>query len=242
MSNAATEAAAGLVEDLVGAEAATEAPQQAEQQEAVEQAEETVDTVELDLSPELPDDLAQEIAMPDFEDDTPEPTFTAEEPYDDSEDEYEDPAVTAERNKRKALEKKVAWMEQQQLIQARARWVEKDAQYFPLVNAEEIAAKSSSRREFARLAKAENDRLKPLVEKFVEAERAKVAQTGQQQQAELAEAWGKPTAGPGYVPAEAIETMEQIQKIRKAGSFLDATRARLGLGRQNPSDPNGVNL
>lgn len=235
--SAATEAAAGLVDDLVGAEQAAEVPQEAAQ--AAEQTKETVDTVEFDLAPELPDDLQMEMAGPDPEAYEVEPVY-----QDDTEDddEYEDPAVTAERNKRKALEKKVAWMEEQQLLQARARWVEKDAQYFPLVNAEEIAAKASSRREFARLAKAENDRLKPLVEKFVAAEREKVAQTGQAQQAELAEAWGKPTAGPGYVPAEALETAAQIEKIRKAGSFLDATRARLGLGRSNPNDPHGVKI
>jgi hypothetical protein len=233
----AREAAAGLVDDMAGL-AEADVPQ------VVEQAAEQEEVIELDLTPDLPEDLQAEINLPDFEEEaapayTPEPEYEAEE--------YEDEAVTAERNKRIAAEKKLAWIEAEKLKADRLRWVEKDLPHFPALAsfpkiAKELADSSTSRRDFGRKAQEQNQLLAEGMKGYVEKVAGNMSKQAEKQQEELAEAWGRPTAGPGYVPAEALETAVQIQKVRKAGSLLDATRARLGLGRSNPNDPHGIQI
>ncbi len=242
MSNAAQEAAAGLVEDMAGAPEAPQDPETVAVQEEVEA------PIDFDLTASLPPDLEEELAEPDFSyDDEPEPSFAQASEAEAEEDEYEDEAVTAEKMKRRALEKKIAWMEGEQLKQNRTRWIEKDLPHFPALAsfpniAKDIANTSTSRRDFGRKALEQNKILAEGMKGYVEKVVGNVDKQKAQQQAELAEAWGSPTTGPGWVPSEAAQHAESVQKIRKAGSLLDATRARLGMGRTNPDDPSGVRI
>ena len=133
------------------------------------------------------------------------------------------------------LEKKLAWMEQEQLKSNRSRWIEKDLPHYPALAsfpemAQELAQSSTSRRDFAKKALERNQVLAAGMKGYVEKVVGNVDQAKAKQQAKLAEAWGSPTTGPGWVPSEAAEHAESVQAVRKAGSLLEATRARLRLG------------
>ena len=211
MSEAAAAAAADVVGDMLATDA-QEAPEEAEGQET---------EAEFNLEPEIPDELASLMDEPDIED---EPTY--QEPQDDYQveaEEYEDPAVTAERNKRIALEKKLKWLEEQKLSSDRKRWVEKDGPFFPYADAEGIAARCSSRKEFAREAKRENERIKKLpgVKKMMEQMRAQ----------QITDEWGSPTAGPGPVPASAIESKEKLEAARRTGNLKNVVGALFETGK-----------
>jgi hypothetical protein len=219
-SEAALVAAADLVEEARGeAEAvATDAP--AEPEEGQEQ----VADEELGFDLELPAEIQANLEGP--EDDyvpvaEEEPTFEL-----DEEDEYADPAVLEERNKRIALEKKLKWLEEKQLVQSRKQWLEKDGKYFPFANLDEIAAKATSRKEFDRLAKAENDRIKSLpgIQRLLE---AKPEAPGPS----VADQWGQPAAGPGLVPSDADAIQQNLEKARKTGNVQGAVRALLDSGK-----------
>lgn len=213
MSEAAAEAAAGVLSD-VGL-APTDAPAEPEV-EAVEQEPEA----EFDPSPELPDDLVAELDEPDFEE--PEASFEPEEKYEAEEDEYEDPALSAERNKRVALEKKLKWLEEQKLKSDRKRWVEKDAKYFPLADVQSIAQRAKSRGEFARLAKAENERIKkiPGIAKMI----------SEKSKQEIVDQWGEPSGGPGMVPSDATDAAEKHAKVRREGNLKETIKSMFETG------------
>lgn len=219
MADAATEAAQSL---LAEAEDATDAPQVSEEGE--EQTPEVVD--EFDM--ELPADLAAEIeATPDFESE-PEPEASFEE--EEEPDEYEDPAVAEVKSQLRKTQKQLAWEKEQRLKQSRKQWVDKDGKYFPLADVKGIADKAQSRREFARLAKEENDRIKALpgVKKLLA---AKAGASGAAEQAEQAEAWGTPATGSGLVPSEAAEAQAQIDKARATKGFRGAVTEMLKTGK-----------
>ena len=212
-----SEAAAAAAADMLAEAGATDA--QEEPEGAVGQETEAEDMDELD--PEIPDELAALV-----EDDEPDFTEAEEEEPDyqpEDDEEYDDPAVKAERNKRIALEKKVRWLEEQKLKNDRKRWVEKDARFFPWANAEDIASRASSRKQFAQMMKAENERIKklPAVQKIL-AERGKT---------EIKEQWGTPSAGPGLVPTQASDAKTQMERARATGSLKEQIKGLFDSGK-----------
>lgn len=171
-----------------------DAPQEAE--EAVEQEPEA----EFDLNAELPEDLEDE----DFSvEDT-----TYDEPDEEDED-YLDPAVTEERNRRIAAEKKLQYMEKQRMDEARKNWVLKDGKRYLLADIKTIAKTATSRREFNKQALAEHNRIKELpgVQKLMRG--------GPKTDEQMRDAWGSPTSGAGLVPAEAEEAQLRVDKAFK---------------------------
>ena len=203
--------------NTLGNPAYTEAPQITEQ--VVEQ--EPAPEPEFSIDRELPEDIQLDL---DTEDELDLPELEAEEePEQYEDDEYADEAVLAERKKRVALEKKLAYVQNQKLKADRKTWVERDAEYFPLADAKGIAERASSRREFRRLAKAEHERLKPFFLAQVKAREDALREAHQQKQAQ---AWGKPMTGPS-VPTEATEYVENIEKARRTGSLRETIKARM---------------
>jgi len=236
MSSAAAEAGRAMVEDAVDEDKALSLAKQylaqqrdeastAAPQEAAEAAEQEPEAEEFDYEAELPPEIQQNLEGPE---DEPELELEAEEPNweTDEDEEYVDDDVQKERNKRVALEKKVAWLEGNALTRNRKTWVEKDGKYFPFANVEEIATKASSRKEFDRMAKSENDRIKalPAVQRIL------AQKTGESKQP-TADEWGAPSSGPGLVPSNADEAQIKLEAARKTGSLPKVIKAMFDTGK-----------
>lgn len=206
----------------------TEAPQDTPATQEGEAEQVTVpEEPEFEIDPQLPDDILADI---DVEEEPPveeeEEDFPGEAGEYDEDEEYADERLLAERKKRVAAEKKAAWLETQKLKADRKRWIEKEADYFPLADVESIAGRSSSRREFRRLAAAEQKRMVPRFKRALKAAQAEAKAEVEQRREEVAQAWGKPVSGPP-MPAQAAHQMSRIDQARQTGSLIETIKARM---------------
>lgn len=137
-----------------------------------------------------------------------------------------DRALLEERRKRIKAERQLHWLQDQALETRRSNWCERDSKFFPYLSKEavrEIANQATSRRQFAKLARAQNEQVKkvaaPIIERELEKQRVdrKVA---------LKAAWGSPVAGSG-VPAGAARVESAVRKALDDRDLVAAARIRL---------------
>lgn len=195
----------GETEDAAAAVAAPEAEVATEQ--TVEPAENAWDfeAAGRDLFAETDDDT------PDFAAEA-ETDFRADEDREDAlaPSEYDDEATAELKKQLRAKTKEAEYHQRRHLETARKTWVadvkgQPWAEFLP--NADELAAKATSRREFQRVAKAAAKAnytvLKPHYERIAQERTRLLEQTRAEARAEATAAWGKPTVGGAQVPAAA---------------------------------------
>lgn len=221
MSDVAS-AVAGTVADLFGGTPAAaepvEAPNSPDAAAPVE-AHDAAPAIDLpDLDSSLPDDLAEFLDEPEFDD---EPTAQLEE------DEFVDPEELARQNAK--LRKKLEWTEAQKAKVEMAKWRQEAEKFFPYAHLDSIAA--TSRRGFLREARAQHEANKSLIAPHVEALKAKEAalraEIEQKVKAELAEAWGKPNlgGGPSGAPVEAAAASDELDRARNSRNLAAVAKA-----------------
>jgi hypothetical protein len=244
MAEAAHEAAAGLVpelaqelvekipvagDDQLAADLAAtqawpdEAPETASSKEAAvaqpdgeqEAAVETVETPTFET--EIPEDVLAFLDEPDFDAEAEAELATT---TDDEQPTYEyDVNDTDDRKARIAAEKKSAWLEQRLADQNRGKWEAEAKKYFPLAETSLGSIKADSRRAFLRQARAEHEKvlpiIKPLIDQLnaasVEAKAAAVAEGREEAKSN----WGTPTTGPGVVPVRSSAATTELDEARK---------------------------
>lgn len=206
----------GQVIDGLVAEQAAEA--------AVEQAEVPV----IDFDPELPESI-QELLADDPDDDEDDDTSryaapASESPYElgDEPVGYEDEVAKLRRELAKA-QKKAEWADEQARKAKRDKWEAEARKFFPLSSPESIQA--DSRRSFIKAAEAQHNAVKnnPVImqyrEQAIAAANAEAAKIKEQARLEAQQAWGKPVAGPGLVPAQQGSYEDEIAKARRKGDL-----------------------
>lgn len=232
---AMNDAAAALAESFMGGAATAVAPEvpepvEAEAPEAPEQpaAEEAAPAAPFDLNPELPDDIAAEIAEAEIDDEVEEEVAS----YQPEKDEWgNDVEVDSDQIRELVkLRKQNEWL-QKQVVQTKAgQWKAEAEKFFPLaVHAlDDIGAKATSRRKFLALAKAEHERILPHIQGYlakakveVDAERDDVKDATR---AEVQDAWGKPIKGPDSGATDTAAYEERIKKARGTGRLADVFR------------------
>lgn len=151
-------------------------------------------------------------------DDTPDFAAEAETDFRTDEDredvlapsEFDDEATAELKKQLRAKTKEAEYHQRRHLETARKAWVadvkgQPWAEFLP--NADELAAKATSRREFQRVAKqaakANYTVLKPHYERIAQERARLLEQTKAEARAEAVAAWGKPTVGGAQVPAAA---------------------------------------
>jgi hypothetical protein len=230
VSNAASEAAAGLAPELAAELLGKLAPSELAAastlvQEVTDAAGATPSGQEAVSAPEAQE--TEEFRIPEFqlvelEDDEDEDLLTpaAEEEDDESlVDEYEDENILRARLAK--LEKQNQYLAQQAAGAKRDQWKAKYKEMYPLANVDEIEA--TSRRAFEKAAvKSHNANfrlLEPIIKQFNDARETLVGAATAEGRAAAAAAFGKPTAGPGIVPLEASAQTEELVAARKTGDL-----------------------
>lgn len=185
-----------------------------------------------ELNPARPEGLDDFLDEPDFaaEVEAELAAQTGEEEY-----EYEDDErVVAERRKRIAAEKRAQHFEQLRARDQKTQWVAEAEQYFPLSRHAIPNITATSRKAFLREARDAHEAVRPYVEeyltraqKMVQGERAVATE---QARAEVQQAWGKPTTGPGVAPVEQAERAAVLDRARKTGSLEQQMKALLQTG------------
>ncbi len=203
---AAADAARELLAESSDIEA-EETPSGPESPVAQEDEQETEETVEV-FDVEAPEDLLQELDMPEFEEEPEEVEDEAEYLYDDPD---------ALKRKLDAEKKKTAYLEGLRAQDNKRAWKAEALKFFPLAEYALDDIEAKSRRAYLREARKAHDAIKPTVSKVVEnakkmVEKAKAdALTEAREQA--AAAWGVPTTGPGVVPGDATQQVEKEKAI-----------------------------
>jgi hypothetical protein len=183
---------------------------------------EVVEEFDLDLDPQIPDDLQQLLDEPDFDE---EATLEVQGEIDDGEIDYTtDPEVA---HRLKTLEKRNAWLEEQRVRSEKKKWVAENLKAYPLLAryaADEVAAiDATSRRGFARQAASLNGRLakmvQPALQEIVEARKQLRGEVVQEVRAEYKDGWGDITTGPGVVPVEASAQEAEYLAAMKTGNL-----------------------
>lgn len=224
--DAAAQAAADVVNDLVGDTA--EAPFEEGEQPAV--AEQTVeveipsweaDTSGLDFLDELEERLDEEPEPPSFTVDEEEPDWN------------EDEQTTKLKREHAKLQKQLAWEREQRLKVSSKGWKEEAARRFPLADVDEIQA--DSRRAFLRKAHEQHARyerkLKPFTDTLEALKQQAVAEVKQEARAQAEAAWGKPTAAPQVHQVEQADEAAKLDR-RQYKSPYEMALARLKGGLQ----------
>lgn len=211
------QAVAGTVADLFGGPAEAE-PQGPNSPAAAPEAQDAAPEVDLpELTSSLPDDLAEFLDEPDFDD---EPAVSL------SEDEFVDPEELARENAK--LRKRLEWTEAQKAKVEMTKWREEAEKFFPYAHLDSINA--TSRRGFLREARAQHEANKSLIAPHVEALKAKEdalrAEIEQKVKAELAEAWGKPNlgGGPSGAPIEAAAASDDLERARNSRNLASIAK------------------
>jgi len=243
VSNAASEAAAGLAPELAAELLGKLAPSELAAastlvQEVADAAGATPsgqEAVSVDEPQETEEFRLPEFQLVELEDDEDEdllaPAAEVEEDDEVLVDEYEDESVL--RAKLAKLEKQNQYLAQQAAGAKRDQWKAKYKAMYPLANVDEIDA--TSRRAFEKAAvKSHNANfrlLEPIIKQFNDARETLVGAATAEGRAKAAAAFGKPTAGPGIVPLEASAQTEDLVAARKTG---DLRKVLSVLMRQNP--------
>jgi hypothetical protein len=221
LSNTAVEAAAGILSDIDAAEVEVDISPSSNTEAVAETPQETApEAPTINLDPPLPPDILMDVDADDEPEEEPpawDDDHGARLAQVDSEDldEYVDPQVAHLRAELKRAQKQAEYEKGLRLKSDRKKWEKEAAQFFPLADPSTI--KAESRRAFRREAHAQHERMKnnPQFKAFLESERQRVRQEAEQ-------AWGKPTAGPGAPPSEALLAENAIDEARKTGR-LDKT-------------------
>lgn len=224
------DAVAGTVADLFGTpdEAPAEPVNSTGDAAAPQDAHEAALAVEplATLGDPLPDDVAELLDAPDFDDIDTTPNLE----YDPASGEYVDPDELA---RQLAITKKQLQWEQEQRLKASARsWSQEAKKYFPYSRPESI--KASSRRAFLRAAKDQHDtvavHVAPLVAKLEE-ERTKVREEVRvEAQAEAREAWGQPLTGAAPAPSAAAQKADDLNRMRARRDLKGVARLMMENG------------
>lgn len=180
------------------------------------------DTLDLNITPVVPDDLQALLDEPDFEE---EASLAVEAERENWDEDATDPEVA---KRLKALESRNAWLEEQRVNTERKRWVAENLKAYPLLQryaADEVAAiTATSRRAFARQAATLNTRLatmlKPALEDIAEKQKLIRGEVTQEVRGEYRDnGWGTITTGPSTVPAEASAQQAELSAARKTGQL-----------------------
>jgi len=241
MSNAASEAAAGLAPELAAeligklapselAAASTLVQEVADAAGATPSGQEAVSADEPQETEEFRIPEFQLVELEDDEDEDLLPVAEVEEDDESLVDEYEDESVL--RSRLAKLEKQNQYLAEQAAGAKRQSWKAKYKEMYPLANVDEIDA--TSRRAFEKAAvKSHNANfrlLEPIIKQFNDAREQLVGAATAEGRAAAAAAFGKPTAGPGIVPLEASAQTEDLVAARKTG---DLRKVLSVLMRQN---------
>lgn len=179
------------------------------------------------LDPTLPEDLAEELEMPDW--DEVEDEVEQDEVEDDDDEYADDPHYQKLQARLRAAEKKAEWAEQQRAKANRSKWEAEARKYFPLSEHTLKDIQSTSRRGFLREAKRQHEIVKPHVMAFMQElstkQSAAVEAAKAEALAEAKRAWGKPTVGPGG--REPTTESERAEKINNAKSLEERLKARI---------------
>jgi len=226
------EAVAGTVGDLFGG-TTEDAP-------AAEAVEAAVPETEVEASV-LPDweAASRDLFQDDDEDETPDFSALADEELSSSEaedlapSEYDDETTAKLKREALAAKKQAEHFQRLHLKTARKQWeAEVKAQPWGEFVGDIGQISASSHREFLRAAKATAKAnytvLKPHYEKLA-AEREKLSALARQEaQAEVQQAWGRPTVGGAQVPASAEQKQgDALQEARRSRSMFKATKAMI---------------
>lgn len=179
------------------------------------------------LDPKLPADLAEELEMPDWDD---EPAETEGEDPEEDDDEYEDSdRVRALRAELLKERKRREWAEQKRTEAKREKWVEEATKYFPLSEYALSNIKATSRRGFLRDAKKAHDAVKPvamrIAKQYADAHEAAKKAAIEEGREHATQAWGKPTVAPGG--RQATTEQERSERVQKAKSLEERIKARI---------------
>jgi hypothetical protein len=172
----------------------------------------------LNLNPELPEEIAAEIAAAEIDEEV-EAEVAA---YQPETDEWGNPVEVDEDAVREAvkLRKRNEWLEQQLVKTKRGQWEAEAERYFPLAKHALADIKATSRRGFLAAAKAEHNRILPHVQTYlasakevVDAERSTATEQAREQ---VQEAWGQPLTGPdSALSVPAVEKTERLTRTRE---------------------------
>ncbi len=219
MSDVAT-AVAGTITDLFGA-APDEAPATPVNSPTDAAADEPQDAaLELPSVPDLPEDLAEFLDEPDFDEE-----ITSTSPVD--EDEFVDPDELARRLA--IAEKRLAFAEQKRAEAERNKWVTEAQKFFPFADASKITA--TSRRAFLRQARDAHQsvasHVTPLLADIEAAKEAARKQAYEEAKVEAASAWGKPNlgGGPSGAPVEAADAADRLDAARNSRNMTKVVKA-----------------
>lgn len=218
MSDDVASAVAGTISDLFGGpDVAEEAPSSPDDSAAPE-----AQVAELpDLNPSLPDDLAEFLEEPDFDDDE-EPAVAFADP---EEDEYVDAEQLARENAK--LKKRLEWTETQKARANAKAWAAEAKKIAPLSRPGTINAQS--RRAFLREARKQHEEnfslLAPHIDAYKTAKDQLREQIAAELRAELEEAWGRPTQNSAGVPSAASQKADDLQKARNSRNLAAVAKA-----------------
>lgn len=182
-----------------------------------------------DLDPKLPEDLAEELEMPDWD----EAVEDAEEDDDEDDDEWDgeetDPRVQSLKAQLRKAEKRIAWEQEKRAEVRREKWESEARKYFPLSDYALSDIRATSRRGFLREAKKAHEAIKPvamqIAKQYADAHAAAKEKAIAEGKQAAAEAWGKPTVSPGG--REATTASEREKKIQEAKSLEERVKARI---------------
>jgi hypothetical protein len=219
-----------LAADLREISGSVEAPVASSEEAAVaqEDEQETVEPNVPNYTPEIPEDLLEDLEEPDFEAEAATELAADDEYVYDEQD-------SEERRLRIAAEKKLAWIEGRLQDQNKSKWRAEATKYFPLSEHSLDSIQADSRRSFLRQAKAEHEKVLPYVKPLIErlgatAEEVK-AQAKQEGRAEARAAWGQPTTGPGTVPTRGSADEQELEDARKTGNLAKIIGVMMKQGR-----------
>lgn len=182
-----------------------------------------------DLDPKLPEDLAEELEMPDWDAEDVDEGEEAEEDDEEWDGEEQDPRVLELKRKLRTAEKRIAWEQGKKAEAQREKWKAEALKYLPLSEYALDDIKATSRRGYLREAKKAHDAIKPvamrIAQQYAEAHKAaKDAAIAEGRQA-AEDAWGKPTVSPGGRDQTTAAAREE--KVKQARTLDERVKARL---------------
>lgn len=193
---------------------------------AVAQEEEAQDTEFPNLDIEVPEDLLEELEVPDEEEEV-------EEEDEEEEYEYEDAETLKAKNAKLARENQ--FLKEQKVRQGVKTWKQEALKYFPLSEYKLDEITATSRRSYLKQARAAEAAIKPTVQKLLgiakatidaEKEKARTEARG-----EVEKAWGKPTTGPGQPPSNADLSDVDVLQINDKGGLSAVFKQMMDSGK-----------
>jgi hypothetical protein len=174
------------------------------------------------LNPELPDDLAAELAEAEIDEEVE--SAVAAYVYEPATDEYGNAIEIDEDAVREAvkLRKRNEFLERELVKQKSGSWRKEIEQYFPLAKhaLDDIMKNATSRRSALREAKKEHERILPHLQAYLAEAKAVVdeetATATDDARAVVADSWGKPLVDPSTaLSAPAVQQEARVQAARE---------------------------